>query len=227
MASPISEAAARFRAAHAKVLADANEAAQAIREDFGRPRDQRKWSDHPRLWNQLQTDAVVRLERAREQAVAELRAAREDTRRWLYRVPVDHAAHSNRQLAEVNYRQAREYALALPLGEPGLHMAMERMRMAVVTGDEPAMAALSLLAEERANGQRGTAWDRIPEQWEQATSNRLTRERLAELREADIALDQLAAPARFSLPRLTPLAPEPEPAPSIAASSDGQASVTE
>jgi hypothetical protein len=214
--SPIAEAAARYRAIHTKVLADANEAAQAIRQDLGRPRDRRKWSDHPALWNGLNTEVVTRLERAREQAVGELRAARADTRRSLYRIPVDHAAHSNRQLAEVNYRQAREYALALPLGEPGLHMAMERMRMAVTTGDEPAMAALSLLAEERAAGQRGTAWDRIPEQWEQATANRFTRERLAELREAADALDQLAAPARFSLPRLTPLAPEPEPAPSIA-----------
>jgi hypothetical protein len=219
--SPITEAAARYRAVHAKVLADANEAAQAIRRDYGLPPDRRQWHDHPALWNRLQTDAVNQLERAREQAVAELRAAREDARRWLYRVRTGSEGGINRTMAEMDYRQAREYAVALPLGEPGLHMAMERMRMAVVTGDEPAMAALSLLAEERAGGQRGTVWDRIPEQWEQATGNKFTRELLANLREVAAALDQLAAPTRFSLPRLTPLAPEPEPAPSIA-SGNGQ-----
>jgi hypothetical protein len=222
--SPITEAAARYRSTHAKVLADANEAAQAIRQDLGLPRDRRRWQDHPALWNNLNTEVVTRLERAREAAVAELRAARAETRRSLYRIPVDRAAGLNRSVAEMDYRQAREYALSLPLGEPGLHMAQQRMAMAVVTGDEPAMAALSLLAEERANGQRGTVWDRIPEQWEQATASKFTRAYLAELREADDALTQLAAPARFSLPRLTPLAPEPEPVPSIG-SSDSQVPV--
>lgn len=107
------------------------------------------------------------------------------------------------------------------MGEPGVHMAMERMRMAVLCGDEPAMAALSLLAEERANDQRGTVWDHVPQMWEQATANRFTREALAELREAADALDQLASPARFSMPKLTPIEPEPEPAPSLAVSGNG------
>jgi hypothetical protein len=113
--------------------------------------------------------------------------------------------------------------MALPLGEPGFHMAMERMRMAALTGDEQEMAALSLLAEERANGQRGTPWDRVPAIWEQHTANKYTREGLAELREADDHLDRLASPDRFSLPKLNPIAPEPQPAPSLARS-DGQAS---
>jgi hypothetical protein len=122
----------------------------------------------------------------------------------------------------MNHRQALEYAMNLPMGEPGWNMAQERMRAAALVGDEQTMAALSLLAEERANGQRGTAWDRIPAMWEQHTANKYTRERLAELREADDALDRLASPERYSLPRLTPSAPEPASAPSLA-SSDGQA----
>jgi hypothetical protein len=219
--SPISEAAARYRHRRAKILADADEAAQLIRRDFGLPRERRQWTDHPALYNRLNSEAVMRLEQAREQGVAELREARAEARRLLYRVQTGPEGGINRTMALMNYRQAREFALSLPLGEPGLHMAKDRMRMAVVTGDEQAMAALSLLAEERANGQRGTAWDRITQQWEQATASKYTRERLAELREADDALAQLAAPDRYSLPRLTPLPPEPEPAPSLARS-DGQ-----
>ena len=220
--SPIQQAAATYRAAHAKIDADANEAAELIRRDLGLPRDRRQWHDHPQLWNQLQSDAVTRLEQAREQAVADLHAARQETRRNLYGVKHGPEGGINRIMSEVNYRQAREFALNLPLGEPGLHMAMERARMAVVTGDEPMLAALSLLAEERADGQRGTVWDRIPAMWEQNTGNDYTRAKLGELREVADALDQLQAPARFSLPRLTPLAPEPPAAPSLAAP-NGQA----
>jgi hypothetical protein len=219
MASPIAEAAARYRAIHARVITQANEAAEAIRRDLGLPRDRRKWSDHPGLWNDLNTQVVTRLEQARTQAVADLRAARDDTRRRLYAIRTGPEGGINRTMAEMDYRQAREYALALPLGETGFHMAMERMRLAVLTGDEPAMAALSLLAEERTDGQRGTAWDHIPQMWEQATANRFTQEALAELREAADALDQLASPARFSMPKLTPIEPEPEPAPSLASTS--------
>jgi hypothetical protein len=222
MPSPIAEAAARYRVVHARTLAEANEAADLIRRDYGMPRDRRQWTDHPRLWNDLNTQVVTRLEQARTKAVAELRAAREESRRWLYRIPVSHDAGLNRTMAEASYRAAREAALALPLGEVGLGMALERARMAATVGDEPMLAALSLLAEERTQGQRGSAWDRISEMWAQSSSNKFTKQRLDELQEADAALDQLAAPARFSLPRLTRIEPEPEPAPSLsAASGDG------
>jgi hypothetical protein len=219
--SPITEAAARYRHRHAKILADADQLAEAIRRDYGLPRDRRQWDDHPGLYNKLQGEVVMRLEQAREQGVAELRAAKADTRRSLYRVQTGPEGGINRTMHMMDHRQAREFALNLPMGEAGWNMAQERMRAAVLVGDEPAMAALSLLAEERAGGQRGTVWDRIPAQWEQATGNKYTRERLAELREAADALDQLAAPTRFSLPRLTPQAPEPTPAPSLA-SPNGQ-----
>lgn len=222
--SPIGEAVTRYRRRRARILADADEAAQLIRRDFGLPRDRRQWADHPALYNKIQSQVVMKLEQIREQAVAELRVARQDTRQSVYRVQTGPEGGINRTMALMNYRQAREYALALPMGESGWHMAQERMRMAVVTGDEQVMAALSLLAEERANGQRGTVWDRIPQQWEQHTANKYTRERLAELREADDALAQLASPDRFSLPRLTPIAPEPEPAPSLASSNNQAAS---
>jgi hypothetical protein len=220
--SPIASAVASYRHRRAKILADADQAAQMIRQDYGLPRDRRQWSDHAGLYNKLQGEVVMRVERTREQAVAELRAARAETRRSLYRVQTGPEGGINRTMHMMDHRQAREYALNLPLGEAGWNMAQERMRAAVLVGDEPAMAALSLLAEERANGQRGTVWDRIPQQWEQATASKYTRERLAELREADDALAQLAVPDRFTLPRLTPLAPEPEPAPSLA-NSGGQA----
>lgn len=221
MASPIAEAAARYWAVHNRIMAERDDAMGQIRRDYGLPRDRRKWSDHPGMWNNLNSEVVTKLEQARTRAVGELRAAREETRRSLYRVQTGPEGGINRTMSQMDARQAREFALSLPMGEPGVHMAMERMRMAVVTGDEPAMAALTLLAEERANGQRGTVWDRIPQTWEQTTGNRFTRERLAELREAADALDQLASPARHTLPRLTPIAPEPEPVPSIT-SSDGQ-----
>jgi hypothetical protein len=219
--SPIGEAAARYRHRRAKILADADQAAQTIRQDLGLPRDRRQWADHPALYNRVNSEAVMLLEQAREQTVAELRAARADTRRSLYRVQDGPEGGINRTMALMNYRQAREYAMALPLGEPGFHMAMERMRMAALTGDEQEMAALSLLAEERTNGQRGTAWDRIPAMWEQHTANKFTRAGLGELREADDHLAQLAVPDRYTLPRLTPITPEPEPAPSLA-NSNGQ-----
>lgn len=218
--SPIHEAAARYRHRRAKILADADQAAQAIRRDYGLPRDRRQWADHPGLYNKLQGEAVLKLEQAREQGVAELRAAKADTRRSLYRVQTGPEGGINRTMHMMDHRQAREYALNLPMGEPGWHMAQERMRAAALVGDEPAMAALSLLAEERANGQRGTVWDRIPLQWEQATASKHTRERLAELREADDHLAQLAVPDRYTLPRLTPIAPEPAPAPSLASSNN-------
>jgi hypothetical protein len=218
--SPITEAAARYRHRRAKILDDAARAAQAIRQDYGLPRDRRQWADHPALYNRLNSEVVMKLEQAREQGVAELAAAKADTRRSLYQVRTGPEGGINRTMALMNYRQALEHALALPLGEPGWRMAQERMRMAVVTGDEQAMAALSLLAEERTDGQRGTMWDRIPQQWEQATASKHTRERLAELREADDHLAQLAAPDRYSLPRLTPLPPAPEPAPSLASSNN-------
>ena len=96
MPSPIAEAAARYRVVHARTLAEANEAADLIRRDYGMPRDRRQWTDHPRLWNDLNTQVVTRLEQARTKAVAELRAAREESRRWLYRIPVSHDAGLNR-----------------------------------------------------------------------------------------------------------------------------------
>jgi hypothetical protein len=218
--SPIAEAAARYRHRRAKILDDADQAAQTIRQDLGLPRDRRQWADHPALYNRLQSEVVMKLEGLREQGVADLRAARAEARRSVFRVQVGPEGGVNRTMALMNYRQAREFAMALPLGEPGFHMAMERMRMAALTGDEQEMAALSLLAAERANGQRGTAWDRIPAIWEQNTANKYTREGLAELREADDHLAQLASPDRYSLPRLTPIAPEPEPAPTLASSNN-------
>jgi hypothetical protein len=221
--SPIASAVASYRHRRAKILADADQAAQMIRQDLGLPRDRRQWSDHAALYNRLQGEVVMKLEGLREQGVADLRAARAEARRSVFRVQVGPEGGVNRTMALMNYRQAREFAMALPLGEPGFHMAMERMRMAALTGDEQEMAALSLLAAERANGQRGTAWDRIPAIWEQNTANKYTREGLAELREADDHLDRLASPDRFSLPKLNPIAPEPQPAPSLARS-DGQAS---
>jgi hypothetical protein len=221
--SPIAEAAARIRLRRAKVLDDADRAAQTIRQDLGLPRDRRQWADHPALYNRLQSEVVMKLEGLREQGVADLRAAKAEARRRVYRVQVGPEGGVNRTMALMNYRQAREFAMALPFGETGLSMAQERMRMAALTGDEQEMAALSLLAEERANGQRGTAWDCIPAMWEQHTASKYTREGLAELREADDHLDRLASPDRFSLPKLSPIAPQPEPAPSLARSV-GQAS---
>jgi hypothetical protein len=226
MPSPIQETAASYRARRAKVLADAGKAAEAIRRDYGQRRDRRQWQDHPGLWNQLNTDVVNKLNQARQQTLDALTAAKADTRRSLFRVPVDASAGLNHRLAEMSYRQAREFILNLPLGEMGVRMAMERMAMAEVVGDEPTMAALTLLAQER-GGQGGTVWDRIPERWAAASSSKHTRERLAELQQADEAMRQLADPERYSLGRLTPLAPEPEPPPSLATApslggSDGQ-----
>jgi hypothetical protein len=215
MATPITEAAASYRAFRTKLLADADQAATAIRRDLGLPRDRRRWHDHPGLWNQLNTEVVNRLDRARRDALAGLAEAKAETRRALYRVPVDRNAQLNRTMAEVSYRQAREYAMALPLGEVGVKMAMERMAMAEVVGDEAMMAALALLAEER-GGEGGTVWERIPQRWAAASSSKYTRERLAELAEVEVAMRQFADPERFSMPRLTPLAPEPEPPPTLA-----------
>lgn len=160
------------------------------------------------------------LERAREQTVAKLRSAKADTRRNLHRVRTGPEGSANRTMQMMNHRQALEYALNLPMGEVGLSMAQERMRAAALVGDEQTMSALCLLAEERANGQRGTVWDRFSLQWEQATDNKFTRQWLADLREADDALDRLAAPERFSLPKLAPITPEPAPAPSLAGSNN-------
>jgi hypothetical protein len=182
--SPIGEAAARYRLRRAKIIDNTDQLAQAIRKDLGLPRERRQWSDHPALYNKLQSEAVMRVEQLREQTVAELRAAKADTRRLLYRVQTGPEGGINRTMQMMNHRQALEFALNLPMGEPGLSMAMERMRAATVVGDEQTMAALCLLAGERANGQRGTAWDRIPATWEQHTASTHTRERLAELREA-------------------------------------------
>jgi hypothetical protein len=218
--SPISQAAANHRLRRAKILVDADQAAQAIRRDLGMPRDRRQWHDHPALYNRLQSEVVMKLEGLREQGVAELRAAKAATRSDLHRVQVGPEGGINRTMALMNARQAREFAMSLPLGEPGFHMAMQRMRAAALTGDEQEMAALTLLAEERSDGQRGTVWDRIPQQWEQATADRFTRERLASLREADEHLAQLASPDRYSLPRLSPIAPEPQPAPTLAGSNN-------
>jgi len=214
MASPIQDAAARYRATRARVLADAAQAAEAIRRDLGQPRDRRKWQDHPGLWNQLRTDVVNRLNTERQRARDDLAAAKAEARRWLYRVPVDHAAGLNRTMAEMSYRQAREYVLALPLGEMGVRMAMERMALAEMTGDEATMAALTMLAEER-GGQGGTVWDTIPQRWAAATMSKHTRERLEELAQVDQAMRQLADPERYDMGRLTPLTPEPEPPPSL------------
>jgi hypothetical protein len=47
MTTPITEAAARYQAIRTKLLADASQAATAIRQDLGLPRDRRKWADHP------------------------------------------------------------------------------------------------------------------------------------------------------------------------------------
>jgi hypothetical protein len=226
MASPIQDTAARYRATRAKILADAAQAAEAIRRDYGQPRDRRKWQDHALLWNNLRTDAQARLNRARQETLDALAAAKQETRRALFRVPVDTAAGVNHTLAQLNYRAAREQALALPFGEVGLNMAMERMELAILTSDEPAMAALSLVAEQRDRDGR-TAWARIPRMWEQASGNRFTRERLAELAEVEVAMRQLADPERFDMGRLTPLTPEPEPPPTLEpapslAGSDGQ-----
>ena len=214
MASPITEAAARYRATRAKLLADANQAAEAIRRDLGQPRDRRQWTDHPRLWNQLNTEVVTRLERARQEAVDALAAAKQEARRNLFRIPVDRAAGMNRTMAEVSYRQAREFATALPLGEVGVSMAMAKMRMAALVGDEAEMAALTLVALER-GGRGGTVWDRIPTMWAEASSSKYTRERLEELAEVDVAIRQLSDPERFQLPRLTPLEPEPVSPPTL------------
>jgi hypothetical protein len=213
MTNPIAEAATRYRLRRARLLDDADQAAQTIRQDLGLPRDRRQWADHAALYNRVQGEVVLKLEQLREQGVADLRAAKAESRRLLYRVQTGPEGGVNRTMALMNYRQAREYAMALPLGEPGFHMAMERMRMAALTGDEQEMAALSLLAEERANGQRGTAWDKVPALWEQHTANKYTREGLRELREADDHLARLAAPDRFSLPKLTPSPPNPNPPP--------------
>jgi hypothetical protein len=219
--SPIQEAVARYQATRARISAEANEAADVIRRDYGMPRDRRRWSDYPGMWNNLNTQVVTRLEQARTRLVDELRAARQETRRNLYRVQTGPEGGLNRTMAEVSYRQAREFALALPLGETGVHMAMERARLAALVGDEPMLAALSLLAEERGDPTRTTVWDQIPQMWEESTGNKFTRAKLAELRESNQFLVQHADPERFTLPRLTPLAPEPEPAPSIAGG-DGQ-----
>ncbi|MFL6294918.1 MAG: hypothetical protein ACJ75M_03545 [Actinomycetes bacterium] len=54
--SPITEAAARYRLRRAKILDDAAEAAQAIRQDYGLPRDRRQWDDHPALYNRLNSE---------------------------------------------------------------------------------------------------------------------------------------------------------------------------
>lgn len=214
MPSPIQEVAARYRATRARLLADASQAAEAIRRDYGQPRDRRQWQDHPALWNQLHTDVVNRLNQARQETLNALAVAKADTRRSLFRVPVDTSAGLNHRLAEMSYRQAREFILNLPLGELGVSMALERMTLAEVVGDEPTMAALTLLAQER-GGQGGTVWDSIPQRWAAASSSNHTRERLAELQEADAAMRQLADPERHHLGRLTPLAPEPEPPPSL------------
>jgi hypothetical protein len=214
MPSPIQDAAARYRATRARVLADAAQAAEAIRRDLGQPRDRRKWQDHPGLWNGLRTDVVNRLNTERQRALNDLAAAKAEARRWLYRVPVDHAAGLNRTMAEVSYRQAREFASSIPLGEVGVSIAMTKMRMAALVGDEAEMAALTLLAEERGGG-GGTVWDRVPALWAEATTSKHTRERLGELREVEVAMRQLADPERYDIGRLTPLAPEPEPPPSL------------
>jgi hypothetical protein len=221
--SPISQAAANHRLRRAQLLDNADQAAQNIRRDLGLPRDRRQWADHQAFYNRLQGEVVLKLEGLREQGIAEMHAAKAATRSDLYRVQTGPEGGINRTMALMNYRQAREYAMALPLGETGFSMAMQKMRAAVLTGDEQEMAALSLLAEERTDGQRGTAWDRIPAMWEQHTADRFTRERLASLREADEHLAELAVPDRFSLPRLTPIAPEPQPAPTLAGS-NGQPS---
>ena len=219
--SPIAEAVALHRHRRAKIVADAEQAALTLRQDLGMPRGQRQWNDHPGKYNQVNSQAVMLLERNREQTVAQLRAARADTRKSLYRVRTGGPEGStSRTMHLMDLRQAREYAMNLPLGEPGFHMAMERMRAAALVGDEPAMAALSLLAEERTDGQRGTAWDRIPAMWEQHTDNKFTRQWLADLREADDALDRLAAPERYSLPKLAPITPKPTPAPSLTTSNN-------
>lgn len=218
--SPIGEAVALHRHRRAKIVADAEQAGLTLRQDLGLPRDRRQWADHPALYNRVNSQAVMALERNREQTVAQLRTARTDTRRNLYKVRTGPEGSTNRTMQMMNHRQALEYALSLPMGEPGFHMAMERMRAAALVGDEQTMGALCLLAEERANGQRGTAWDRLPSMWEQATDNKFTRQWLADLREADDALDQLAAPERFSLPKLAPITPEPAPAPSLASSNN-------
>jgi hypothetical protein len=219
MPGPIADAVARFEATRLQLKARAQTQAEAIRRDYGLPRERRQWADHPGLWNRLNSDLVNAMEAARQRFVDELAAARHETRRQLYRVPVDHNAGVNRTLAELNYRQAREMALSLPLGETGLSMALERMEAAVLVGDEAGMAALTLVAEARDTDGR-TAWARIPRMWEQASGNRYTQERLAELRQVDELLLQHRDPQRVGLGKLTPIAPEPTPAPSIA-NSDG------
>jgi hypothetical protein len=161
MPGPIADAVARFEARRLQLKARAQTQGEAIRRDYGLPRERRQWADHPGLWNRLNTDLVNAMESARQQFVDELAAARHETRRQLYRVPVDWNAGVNHTLAELNYRQAREMALSLPLGETGLSMAMERMEAAVLVGDEGGMAALCLVAEQRDRDGR-TAWARIP-----------------------------------------------------------------
>ena len=160
--SLIAQAAANYRLRRAQILDTADQAAQTLRRDLGLPRDKRQWSDHPGLYNKLQGEVVLKLEQLREQGVADLRAARAETRHQLYKVQDGPEGGINRALAMLNYRQALEHALALPLGEPGWRMAQERMRAAVLTGDEQSMAALSLLAEERADGQRGACGTASP-----------------------------------------------------------------
>src|SRR5215203_7126128 len=98
MVSLIQDAAAHYRATRARLLAEANQAAEAIRRDLGTPRDRRKWQDHPRLWNQLNTEVVNRLNQERQRALDELAAAKAETRRNLYRVPVSHDAGLNRTM---------------------------------------------------------------------------------------------------------------------------------
>lgn len=47
--SPIGEAVALHRHRRAKIVADAEQAAQTLRRDLGLPRDRRQWADHPAL----------------------------------------------------------------------------------------------------------------------------------------------------------------------------------
>jgi hypothetical protein len=170
----------------------------------------------PGLWNRLNTEVVNALDRARRDALAALAEAKARTRRDLYRVPVDRGAGINHTMAEASYRQAREMALALPLGEVGIAMALERMETAELTGDEGQMAALCLLADARRGDTRGTVWDRFSQRWAQASGNKYTKARLEDLEAVEVAMRQLSDPERFALPKLTPMAPEPEPPPVLA-----------